>query len=155
MYELRLLENVTAGNTSQDRTRNRPYGQEFIMKSSLILNFGFLPPFFPPTQPLSRAQTLGMCLFLPCAVLLQFSHCCGFALLPVLLWADCSSACQGLGFLCAFFPPPPVFLPLFCLRVVCSPACFLPLLLFSPFFFPLLVVAGCPCSLPSPPPACV
>ena len=104
------------------------------------------PPFFPPTRPLSRAQTLGMCLFLPCAVLLQFSHCCRFcfvacfcfgliALLHARVW----------GFLCAFFPPP-VFLPLFCLRVLCAPLpVFLPLLLFFSFFFPVV----------SPPPACV
>ena len=72
----------------------------------------------------------------------SFSRCCGFALLPVLLCADCSSACH------------PVFLPLFCLRVVCSLACFLPLL-FCPFVSPLLVVAGCPCSLPPPLPPLV
>ena len=94
------------------------------------------PPFFPPTRPLSRAQTLGMCLFLPCAVLLQFSHCCRFALLPVLLWADCSSACQGLGFLCAFFPPPFSFL---CSACACCvlPCLFSAFVVVFSFFFPL------------------
>ena len=103
---------------------------------------------------------------LPCPDLRNVSVpplCCPASVFS-LLWF-CFVACFALGWLLfcvpgfgvpvCFLPPPPVFLPLFCLRVVCSPACFLPLLLFSPFFFPLLVVAGCPCSLPSPPPACV
>ena len=85
-----------------------------------VLSFSSFPPFLRPPNPPPLAQTLGVFLFLPCALLLQFSRCCGFG-------AACPSACQGLGFLCAFFPPFR-FLPLFCLRVVCSPACFLPLL---------------------------
>ena len=114
------------------------------LPSCPVLFFSSSFPLFPPTQPLS-SQTSGVCLFLPCAVRLQFSRCCVFALLPAALCAACSSACQGWVPVC-FFSRPPVFLPLFCLRVVCSPACFLP------FVSPLLVVAGCPCALLPPSP---
>ena len=98
-----------SGLTSCQKRCERSSTRTFLPSYLLTLSCSFLlflPPFSPPTQapnPPPLAQTLGVCLFLPSALLLQFSRCCGFD-------AACPSACQGLGFLCAFFPPSVSFL---------------------------------------------
>ena len=89
-----------------------------------------LPVLFPSS---SFAAPSGVCLPLPFAVLLQ---------LPVLLCAVCSSGC--------FSSPHPRF------SFLCF-ACWFAFVVF-PLVSPLVVVAGCPCSLPPsllfPSPAC-
>ena len=117
-----------------------------------LLSSSFFP-LFPPTRPLSPPRRTLRSVFVPfpCCPASLFSTavvllCCLLCLVvPALLRAR-------VGFLCAFFPPPspPSFLCSACL-LCAPPACCLPLL-FAPLVSPLFVVAGCPCSLPSPPP---
>ena len=101
-----------------------------------------LPP--QPFSPLTASS--GVSLFLPCAVLLQFWF-------PVLLCADCSSACQGwvpVCFLCASFHGLPPLLS-FVLPACCVFPC-----LFSAFVvfsrFPVVCSGWLSSFLPSFPP---
>ena len=106
------------------------------------------PSLRPLVWPWILAHTW-MPLFFPGVVMDGGYMLLAFALLLVLLCAVCPSACQGSGFPRASFPTPPLsFLCSACL-LFCPLACFL-LVWFSLSFPRCFVVAGCPCSLPSP-----
>ena len=111
----------------------------FLLPTHPVLSLSPLSPqecfcSFPPLSCFSRLAAGWFC-FVAC-----------FAL------RSCSSACQG-WVRCAFSTPPPF--PFFCFAcLLCAPpACSLPLLFL--LVSPLLVVAGCPSSLPPYPLVCV
>ena len=82
---------------------------------------------------------------LPFAVLLQFSRCC-VLLCCLFCFALFALMRARFGFLCAFSSPLPA-LPFFVLPACCVLPCLFPSCVVFALVSPLLVVAGCPCSL--------